>query len=91
MAQSEAQKRAKAKYNAKAYDRLELKVLKGNKAVIQGYCKDKNTTVNGLINTLLKERLNADGYHLITKSSETITQTRTTKDEDEPLIMPWEE
>lgn len=70
MAQSEAQRRAKAKYNAKAYDRLELKVLKGNKEIIQGYCKDKNTTVNGLMNILLQERLEADGYKMITRETE---------------------
>lgn len=66
---SEARKRANAKYNAKAYDRLELKVLKGNKEIIQGYCKDKNKTVNGLMNTLLQERLEADGYKMITRES----------------------
>ena len=33
MPQTEAQRRAKAKYNAKAYDRLEVKVLKGNKDI----------------------------------------------------------
>lgn len=66
---SEARKRANAKYNAKAYDRLELKVLKGNKEIIQGYCKDKNKTVNGLMNALLQERLEADGYKMITRDS----------------------
>ena len=34
MPQTEAQRRAKAKYNAKSYDRLEVKVLKGNKDII---------------------------------------------------------
>lgn len=65
MPQSEAQRRAKAKYNAKAYDRLELKVLKGNKEIIQNYCKDKKTSVNKLMNDLLDERLTKDGYKLI--------------------------
>ncbi len=64
---SEARKRANAKYNLKAYDRLELKVQKGNKEVIQQYCKDKGTSVNNLMNQLLYERLTADGYHLIIK------------------------
>lgn len=65
MPQSEAQRRAKAKYNAKAYDRLELKVLKGNKEIIQNYCKDKKTSVNKLMNDLLDEKLKKDGYKLI--------------------------
>ena len=67
MALSEARKKANAKYNAKAYDRLELKVIKGNKEIIQGYCKDKNTSVNGLMNDLLQERLTKDGYKMITE------------------------
>ena len=65
MPQSEAQRRAKAKYNAKAYDRLELKVLKGNKEIIQNYCKDKKTSVNELMNDLLDEQLTKYGYRLI--------------------------
>lgn len=98
MAQSEAQKRAKAKYNAKAYDRLELKVLKGNKEIIQNYCKEKNTSVNSLMNNLLNERLAKDGYKLIIRENENIKPetkplitTDVLKDDDEPLIMPWEE
>ena len=67
MPQTEAQRRAKAKYNAKAYDRLEVKVLKGNKDIIKAYCNDKNTSLNALINSLLTERLTADGYTMITK------------------------
>lgn len=67
MAASKAKIKANAKYNAKAYDRLELKVIKGNKEIIQGYCKDKNTSVNGLMNNLLEERLTADGYRMITE------------------------
>ncbi len=69
MAQSEAQRRAKTKYNSKTYEELKLRVFKGNKSVIQEYCKDKNTTVNSLINQLLYERLTADGYHLIVKDA----------------------
>lgn len=98
MALSEARKRANAKYNAKAYDRLELKVLKGNKEIIQNYCKEKNTSVNSLMNNLLNERLAKDGYKLIIRENENIKPetkplitTDVLKDDDEPLIMPWEE
>ena len=58
MPQTEAQRRAKAKYNAKAYDRLEVKVLKGNKDIIKAYCNDKNTSLNALINSLLTVTIN---------------------------------
>lgn len=67
MTASKAKIKANAKYNAKAYDRLELKVIKGNKEIIQTYCKDKQTSVNNLITELLTERLEADGYKLLTR------------------------
>lgn len=67
MSQSEAQKRAKAKYNLKAYERLELKVFKGNKDIIKRFCVDNNISVNGLINQLLYDRLTAAGYELYTE------------------------
>ena len=42
MAITEAQKRASAKYNAKAYDRIELKVKKGKVRSIENVCFYKN-------------------------------------------------
>lgn len=68
MALSEARKRANTKYNLKAYDEFKLRVIKGNKEIIQGYCRDKNTSVNSLMNELLKEQLQKDGYEMITKT-----------------------
>ena len=62
-----AQRRARAKYNAKAYDRIELIVLKGNKEILQTYCSERGLSVNGLINSLLRERLAADGVEMITR------------------------
>ncbi|MCH5188100.1 MAG: hypothetical protein J1F63_06825 [Oscillospiraceae bacterium] len=62
-----AQRSATAKYTAKAYDRIELKVLKGNKEIIQSYCNERGLSVNGLINSLLRERLAADGVEMITR------------------------
>lgn len=41
MAISKAQQRAVAKYNAKAYDRIEIKVPKGLKSSIQDAAKAK--------------------------------------------------
>lgn len=55
---SEANKRATAKYNAKAYDRLEVKVKKGQKAVIQEYVKSKGLSLNGYINGLIESDMN---------------------------------
>lgn len=67
MPQTKSQIRAKAKYNAKAYDRVEVTVLKGNKEIIQSYCNERGLSVNGLINSLLREKLAADGVEMITR------------------------
>ena len=52
---SEAQKKATAKYNAKAYDRIETKVPKGQKETIVAWSKQQgfdslNSYVISLIN-----------------------------------------
>lgn len=59
---SEARKRANKKWNdenmAKKYDRIQLVVPKGRKADIDAYAKAKGESVNGLMNALLREKLN---------------------------------
>jgi len=56
---SEAQKKATAKYNSKAYDRIEIKVPKGQKEIIEIHAKEKGLSLNkyicGLIENDLKE------------------------------------
>ena len=47
----------KARYNAKAYDRLAITVPKGRKDAIEDYCREHGETVNGLVNELLRVRL----------------------------------
>ena len=51
---SSAQKRAVAKYNAANYDRIEVKVPKGRKQVIETHAKQRGKSVNGLVNALLR-------------------------------------
>lgn len=55
MAYSEAQKRATMKYNAAAYDRIELRVPKGRKADIEAHAKGKGESINGLVNALIRD------------------------------------
>lgn len=59
---SDARKRANKKWNdenmAKKYDRIQLVVPKGRKADIDAYAKAHNESVNGIMNTLLREALN---------------------------------
>lgn len=54
---SEAQKKAVAKYNAKTYDEIKLRVLKGSKAVISNYATTKGKSINGLVNELLEAEI----------------------------------
>ena len=67
MSASEAHMRATAKYEKKAYDNIRLRVLKGTRDLLQKYCKDNNTSVNGLINELIYNHLTENGYDYIKK------------------------
>lgn len=60
MAISEAQRKAVAKYNAKAYDRIELKVKKGQKSLIQEVAAQQGQSLNGYIKNALETKIKAD-------------------------------
>lgn len=60
MALTEARKRANAKYNAKAYEQIPIRVLKGKKKIIQEYAKKQGETTNGFINRLIDEAIEQD-------------------------------
>ncbi len=57
---SEARKRANAKYNAKAYDRLEMKVPKGLKEVIQAHADKHDGSLNKFMNRAIDETMGRD-------------------------------
>lgn len=44
----------KDRYNAKAYDEIKIRVPKGKKAEIEAHAKSRGTSVNGLVNDLLR-------------------------------------
>lgn len=48
---------SKNRYNAKAYDRIQLVVPKGRKDQIQEYVKQTGESVNGFINRLIDREL----------------------------------
>lgn len=52
-----AKTRAVRKYNAKAYDRIEVIVPKGQKEIIAAYAKSIGMTTNGFITTLIREEI----------------------------------
>ena len=58
MAYSDAQKEATARYNKKAYDRIEIKVKKGRKREIFDYAAQQNKSVNQFIVELIDKEMN---------------------------------
>ena len=57
MAYSEAQKEATARYNKKAYDRIDLIVPKGKRQVIKDYAKSKGMSTNSFINEAIDKAM----------------------------------
>ena len=54
---SKAQQRAVAKYVAANYDEIKLRVPKGRKADLDAYAKSRNQSINGLLNSMIREIL----------------------------------
>jgi hypothetical protein len=57
MAISESQKKAVRKYNAKAYDRLEITVAKGRKDVIKAHAAKHEESLNSFVNRAIDETM----------------------------------
>lgn len=57
---SKAQQRATAKYEAKAYDKLLLRLQKGRKDVIQAHAAAQGESVNGFINRAIDSQMDRD-------------------------------
>lgn len=55
MAVSKAQQQATAKYEAKAYDKVLLRMPKGQREQIQAHAEARGESVNGFINRAIKE------------------------------------
>lgn len=51
---------SKAKYNAKAYDRINIAVPKGQKETIQAHAAAHSESVNGFINRAIGETMERD-------------------------------
>ena len=54
------QKRAKNKYNAKAYDRIALQVKKGRKDIIKAHAENNGESINGFVNRAIDETMERD-------------------------------
>jgi len=57
---SEARKRANQKYNEKTYERVQVVIRKGEKAVIQAHATSRGESVNGFLNRAIKETIERD-------------------------------
>lgn len=57
MAYSEAQKEATARYNKKAYDRIDLVMPKGKRKKIQDFAKSKGMSTNSFINAAIDKAM----------------------------------
>lgn len=60
MPASKAQQKAVNKYMAKAYDRINLTVPKGSKAIVQEHAAAQGESVNGFINRAIIETIDRD-------------------------------
>lgn len=60
MSASKAQQKATNKYIAKAYDRINLTVVKGKKDIIQAHADLHGESVNGFINRAITETMERD-------------------------------
>lgn len=57
---SEARIRANNKYNAKAYDRINIAIPKGKKEVIQLHAAAHGKSINGFVVEAIEEKLNRE-------------------------------
>jgi len=60
MAISDAQKRAVAKYNAANYDRVELRLDKGQKEIVKAHAESHGESLNAFVNRAISETMARD-------------------------------
>lgn len=60
MAISDAQKRAVAKYNAANYDRVELRLDKGQKDIVKAHAEAHGESLNAFVNRAISETMERD-------------------------------
>ena len=60
MTVSKAQKAATAKYEAKTYDKVLLRMPRGRKEIIQAHAESHSESVNGFINRAIDEAIERD-------------------------------
>ena len=76
MATSKAQQKAQNKWIAKAYDRINLTVPKGQKDLIQAHAEAQGESTNGFINRAISETMERDGKPIDNGGKRRIMKTR---------------
>lgn len=57
MPASKAQIKATNKYNAAAYDRLNIVIPKGRRAIVKAFADEHGESINSLVNSLLRREI----------------------------------
>lgn len=58
---SESRRRANEKYNAKAYEQIQVRVKVGRKAEIVAHAENRGESVNAFINRAIDSQIERDG------------------------------
>ena len=70
MAISESQRKAVAKYNAKSYDEIKVRVSKGNNDIIKAPAVSKGESLNGFVNRAIDGAMERDKQEAQSTSEE---------------------
>jgi predicted nucleic acid-binding Zn ribbon protein len=87
---SKAQQRATAKYEAEKYDKLQIRVKKGQKEKIQEYAKRENLSLNLFINQAIESKINSKN-EMKYESNITEIELRNEIQEKEIIIKEYQE
>lgn len=58
---SDSRRRANEKYNAKAYEQIQVRVKSGRKAEIVAHAENRGESVNAFINRAIDSQIERDG------------------------------
>ena len=67
---SKARIAANNRYNAKAYDRINIAVPKGDKDIIKDHAESKGESINGFVNRAIDEAMERDKQEAQSTSEE---------------------
>ena len=67
---SKARIAANNRYNAKAYDRINIAVPKGNKDIIKAHAENNGESINGFVNRAIDEAMERDKQEAQSTSEE---------------------